>query len=96
MVFNVCKSSLICFKFLYLENSTSIFGKCLRLGSFTPSYMISQLYIYPDGYGVLVLVGLMLATIICYVRGFVTCNQVAHNNCNMGTHGLPDYIHLNA
>ena len=34
--------------------------------------MISQLYLYPNGYGVVVLAGLMFATIICYIHEFVT------------------------
>ena len=33
--------------------------------------------------------GLMFATVICYIRGFVTYNKVSHNSCNMGIHGLP-------
>ena len=60
------------------------------VGSFTLLYMISQLYIYPNGYDVLVLMGLMFATIISNICRFVTYNQVVHNSCNMGTHGLPD------
>ena len=52
--------------------------------------MISLLYLYPNGYGMVMLVGLMFATIICFIRGFVTYNQVSHNSCNMGIHGLPD------
>ena len=49
-----------------------------------------QLYLYPNGYSVVALVGLMFAAIICYVHGFVTYNYVLHNSCNMSTHGLPD------
>ena len=58
--------------------------------------MISQLYLYPNGYGVVVLVGLISATIICYVHicGFVTYNQVSHNSCNMVTRGFPDIYTL--
>ena len=40
------------------------------VGSFT----LSQLYLYPNRYGVVVLVGLMFATIICYIHEFVTYN----------------------
>ena len=48
-------------KLHYLENSTSIFGKCIS-GQFH-SIIISfhnRTYLYPNGYGVVVLVGLML------------------------------------
>ena len=40
--------------------------------------MILQLYLHPNGYGVVVLVGLMLATIICYTCRFVTYNYKCH------------------
>ena len=40
-----------------LENSASIFGKFL--GSFTLPPIILKLYLYPNGHGVVVLVGLM-------------------------------------
>ena len=39
------------------------------VGSFT---LLNRLYLYPNGYGVVVLVGLMFATIICYIHRFVT------------------------
>ena len=58
-------------KFHYLENSTSIFGKsharqlCSTIYDFT-------ILLYPNRYGVVVLVGLMFATISCYMREFVT------------------------
>ena len=42
--------------------STFIFGKFL--GSFTLWYIISQLYLYPNRYGVVLLVGLMFVTYI--------------------------------
>ena len=65
------------------------------VSSFILLYMISQLYLYPNNaYGVVVLVGLMFATIICYIRGFVTYNLVVHNSCNMGIHDLPDIYTL--
>ena len=48
----------------------ALVGSCIR----TLLYMISQLDLYPNGYGVLVLVGLMFATIICYICRFVTYN----------------------
>ena len=38
----------------------------------TVTYMISQLCLFPNGYGVVVLVGLIFATIICYICRFVT------------------------
>ena len=41
-------------QFHYLEDSASTFGKCLG-GSFTLLYMILQLFLYPNGYGVFVL-----------------------------------------
>ena len=44
------------------------------VGSFTLPYIISKLYLYLNEYGVVVLVGLMFANSICYIRGFVTYN----------------------
>ena len=41
------------------------------IGSFTVLYVISQLYLYPDQFGLVVLVSLMFATIICYIRTWV-------------------------
>ena len=32
-------------------------------------YMNSQLYLFPNMYGVVMLVGLMLVTFICYIHG---------------------------
>ena len=52
-------------KFHCLENSTSIFGKY----NFTLLYMISQLYLYSNGYSIVVLMGSMFATIICCIVG---------------------------
>ena len=69
MVFKVCNSSLSCLiyilKFHCLENSTSIFGKY----NFTLLHMISQLYLYSNGYSVVVLMGSMFATIIYCIVG---------------------------
>ena len=48
-------------KFYCLKNSTSMYVNTL-VGSFTLLYIISKLYLYPNGYGVVVLVGLMF----CY------------------------------
>ena len=58
------------------------------------SQIRSQLYLYPHGYGIVVLVGLIFAIIICYICKFVTYNLVSHYSCNMGTHGLPDIYTL--
>ena len=51
----------------------AIFGNAL-VDSFTLLCIISQLYLYPNRYGVFLLVGLIFATIICYIRRFVTYN----------------------
>ena len=48
----------------------SIFCRCLS--RLTLIYMISQLYLYPNRYSVVVLVGLIFTTIISYIRQFVT------------------------
>ena len=51
------------------ESSISIFGKCLGRQLHYVA-MISQLYLHPNRYGV-VLVGLMFATIICMLHMWV-------------------------
>ena len=40
------------------------------------------------------IVGLLLIAIIWCLHGFLSCKQVIHNSCNMGTHGLPDIYTL--
>ena len=78
-------------KFHYLENSTSIFGKsharqlCSSIYDFT-------IVLYPNRYGVVVFVGLMFATISCYMGEFVTYRCIT--KCHMGTCGLPDIYTL--
>ena len=61
--------SIIKTQFLFLV----IFSNAL-VNSFTVPCIISQLYLYPNRYGVVVLVGLIFTTIICYTCGFVTYN----------------------
>ena len=56
-------------QFLFL----AIFGNAL-VNSFTVPCIISQLYLYSNRYGVVVLMGLIFAAIICYIHGFVTYN----------------------
>ena len=46
----------------------------ITLLPFLVNPMISQLYLYPNGYGVVVFVGLMFAAIICYICMFVAYN----------------------
>ena len=59
--------------FKCLEKSTSILVNAL-LGNFTLLYIITKLYLYPNGYGIVVIVSLMLLrTIICYILGFMSC-----------------------
>ena len=55
-------------KFHCLRNSTSIFVNDL-VGSFTLLYIISKLYIHPNGYGVVVLCGfnVLLILFVTYV-----------------------------
>ena len=60
-------------KFHYLENFTSIFGKCLARQLFFTIYDLTIVF-HPNGYSVDVLVGLMFAAIICYICRFVTYN----------------------
>ena len=57
--------------FKCLENSTSILINAL-VGNFTLLYIITKLYFYPNGYGIVVIVGLMFITIICYILGFMS------------------------
>ena len=54
-----------------MENSTSNFGECLGRQFHST---INQFKILFNEYGVVVLLGLMFATIICYLCGFVTYN----------------------
>ena len=48
-------------KFHCLESSASIFGKCLGRKLHSTKNIISQLHLYANGHGVVVLVGLMVA-----------------------------------
>ena len=69
MLLKVCKLSISCFSnpHSYVWKISLSFLVNALVGSFTLSYIISQLYLYPNGYGVVVLVGLMFATIINFI-----------------------------
>ena len=77
MMFKVYVNYSFLVSVIHILKFNSIIWRTLLLFSvnvLVGSYIISQLYLYPNGYGVFVLVGLMFATIICYVRGFVASN----------------------
>ena len=56
--------------FKCLEKSTSILVNAL-VGNFTLLYIFTKLYLYPNGYGIVVIVSFMFATIICYIVTWV-------------------------